>query len=394
MLQMLTLRDCPEEEVMADRLRTSSLSRWILRLASVVLTLGIIAGAGAAVFFGAGSLADRADAREAPAPSPPVSVDVSPLREEESYTVTRRFIGQVEAAREIELSFELGGRLMTLGVEEGDSVYLGQTIATLDTDLLQAEKDSLLASRNAVSAQLDFAELRLERAASLNTRGFASQERLDEAQSARDELQARVAEIDAGLARIEISLDKSNVQSPFDGTVGARQVDPGVTLSPGQPVVSITAAEAPTIRVGLPLDIDLDRLGTVEFEIGDGSFAAHRRSVRPDIDPVTRTRTVIFELNSQQQMVFGRTAVLHLNIEISSTGTWLPISALREGDRGTWTVYVVDEGIVRNALVELIHATADRVFVRGTFNDGALLVQTGAHRLVPGQTVVTNLVED
>ena len=37
--------------------------------------------------------------------------------------------------------------------------------------------------------------------------------------------------------------------------------------------------------------------------------------------------------------------------------------------------------------VELLYADATRAFVRGALPDGALLLQTGPHRVAPGQTV-------
>ena len=42
---------------------------------------------------------------------------------------------------------------------------------------------------------------------------------------------------------------------------------------------------------------------------------------------------------------------------------------------------------MRNASVELLHAEATRAFVRGTFPPEAQLIDTGAHRVVPGQAV-------
>jgi len=38
-------------------------------------------------------------------------------------------------------------------------------------------------------------------------------------------------------------------------------------------------------------------------------------------------------------------------------------------------------------VVEVVHAEADRVFVRGTLRDGERVVATGLHRIVPGLLV-------
>ncbi len=63
--------------------------------------------------------------------------------------------------------------------------------------------------------------------------------------------------------------------------------------------------------------------------------------------------------------------------------------ALTQGDQGLWGVYVIDdESVVNRRLVELIHTEANRVYARGTLADGDWVVDSGVHRIVPGQKVL------
>ena len=51
---------------------------------------------------------------------------------------------------------------------------------------------------------------------------------------------------------------------------------------------------------------------------------------------------------------------------------------------------VVEDGArhrVERRQVEVVHAAADRAFVRGALRTGERVVTTGIHRLVPGQRV-------
>ena len=122
------------------------MSRWIL---SGTLTLIVIAGAVAAVMFGAAALANRsADAPE-PAAAAMTRVAGETLQRQDSYRVGREFVGQVEARATVDLSFELGGRLVSLLVDEGDEVAAGQVVASLDTALLEAEETRQRAARAA-----------------------------------------------------------------------------------------------------------------------------------------------------------------------------------------------------------------------------------------------------
>ncbi|MEJ6394247.1 efflux RND transporter periplasmic adaptor subunit [Gymnodinialimonas sp. 2305UL16-5] len=372
---------------MADVTERSFLRRAARFVVNVTLTMAVVAVSGFAVVFGSEFLADRAEASAATNTAERIPVEVTDLTLLDGYSVPRHFVGQVEATASVALSFELGGRLSELLVDEGAQVEAGQLLARLDTSLLLAERERLEATRAATSAQLVLAESRLARATALRAEGFASEEALDQARATRDELLSRIQETDAAIGTVAINLEKSEIFAPFDGRVGRRNVDGGETLSAGSPVLTLIETAAPQLRVGLPLAIDLDLLEHVEISVDGVSYPARLMHVRPDIDPVTRTRTAIFAIEAETAPIFGQTATLVLETPIEAVGTWLPLDALQEGLGGIWTVLVVDDGVVRMAAVEILHTEATRAYVRGTFQPGAQLINSGAHRVVPGQQV-------
>ena len=79
-------------------------------------------------------------------------------------------------------------------------------------------------------------------------------------------------------------------------------------------------------------------------------------------------------------------------------GVWVPALALSEGVRGLWSVYVVvDDGegaSIARKDVEIIHIGNDRMFVRGTLQDGDRVVAAAPFRFVPGQKVNVTEVLD
>ncbi|MEM9268828.1 MAG: efflux RND transporter periplasmic adaptor subunit, partial [Pseudomonadota bacterium] len=323
-----------------------------------------------------------------PEAAPPTPVSVALLTQEEGFEIARAIVGQVEPRKTASISFELAGQLDQIAVDEGESVSAGQVIATQDTDLLEAEKTRALASRDATQAQLDFALQTVERSSALSARGFASQERLDQAVATRDELTSRIAEIDANLRSIDIQLEKSVLTAPFDGQITRRMVDGGEALSPGQMVVELVETGVPQLRVGLPLTLTEEALSQVSVLVDGVTFPATLASVRPDIDPVTRTRTALFDVTSQTPLVFGQTATLQLQVTVDQPGVWMPLRSLKEGARGQWTILVVDEqNVVRTATVEVLHTQSDRVFVQGSFPSGTRLILEGPQRVAPGQQV-------
>ncbi|MEL6643289.1 MAG: efflux RND transporter periplasmic adaptor subunit [Pseudomonadota bacterium] len=372
---------------MSDAKTPSRARRLALRIASAGMTLLVIAGAGVAVFLGSNTLAERAAASQPTGVADITKVAVTPLTLEQGYTVPRRFVGQIEAGANVDLSFELGGRLIDIAADEGDLVSEGQVIARLDTAILQAEAARLQSSRAATEARLTFATSQLERTQRLRDQGHVSAAALDQAQATYDELTNAMAEIEAAAASVAININKSVIRAPFAGQIGNRLVDAGTTLAAGQPVLTVIETSAPRLRVGLPLSIDTNQLANTQIEIEGDLMPATLIQLRPDIDPVTRTRTAVFEIGDDAVPAFGATAALVVEAPVQEAGAWIPIDALQEGARGFWTILVVDDGVVRNASVELLHAEETRAFVRGTFEAGAQLIDRGAHRVVPGQSV-------
>lgn len=367
--------------------------RFVVWIFSLALTLSIVGGAGMAVFYGQDWLQARAAAQPEPEAAPLVSVSVRALEQEDSYSQTRYFVGQIEPQKTVSASFELAGQLARIDVDEGDAVTKGQLLAKQDVDLLEAERTALLSSREGTQAQLDFNMQQVERATALLDRGFASQERLDAAIATKDELTARIREIEANLASVEIRLEKSELRAPFDGRITQRFVDGGEALSPGQAVLQVIETTAPLVRVGVPLGLDEATLRGTEVIVEGQAYAADLVTLRPDIDAVTRTRTALFALQEAPAFAFGRTAQVAVETQVSTQGTWVPIDSLKEGTRGQWTLLVLNEDdVVERATALILHAESDRVFVQGSFPNGTRMIESGTQRVVPGQSVTPTLV--
>ncbi|MEM6739243.1 MAG: efflux RND transporter periplasmic adaptor subunit [Pseudomonadota bacterium] len=367
--------------------RPSLLMRLVSGTVSFTLTLAVIGGAGIAVWQGSALLAERAAAAEPPEASPALPVEVRPVVMEESYRVERRFLGEVQAAQASDLSFELGGQIVELRVDEGQSVRQGDVIARLDTALLDTDTARLTAGRAALAADLDAAERRLVRQLELQQRGFSPEEALDQARATVDSLVARIAETDASIEAVAVRRDKALLRAPYDGQVAARLVDTGATVAGGAPVLRLLESDKVEIRVGVPSWVDVAPGTTWDVEIAGQRQTATVRALRPDIDPATRTRTALLQLDTVD-VPFGTIASVHVPREIVEPGTWIPRTALREGAPGVWTVMVIDEEQrVRPAIVEILHAEADALYVRGGLSEGAPLITGGPHRIAPGQRV-------
>ncbi|MCC6006542.1 MAG: efflux RND transporter periplasmic adaptor subunit [Rhodobacteraceae bacterium] len=378
---------------MTDREKSGSRTA-LRRGVTLTLTLAMIGGAGAAVLAGRVFLS----AATAPGPAsfaPRTAVGVMQVVLNEGYTVTRRFTGQVEAAARTDLGFEFGGRVTEILVEEGDLVPAGAILARLDTSALIPERAALEAELAALAADAELARLTLARNDVLTARGVRSVAAQDDARLALARVEAGMAATRARIAGVDVRLDKSELVAPFAARIGARLADPGQTAAAGQTVLVLFDAAPARARVGLPPDLaaTLSPGDAVAVEIGGTAYSATIRQIRPDLDPSTRSRSVVLALPAAAAPVLGDTVALIMEHSVATTGFWAPLSALREGVRGSWSVMALeataDGDRTLPAAVEVIHTEGARVFLRGHLPPGGRIVAAAPDRVAPGQLVLT-----
>ena len=376
-------------------------ARGILRGAGrVALTLAFMGAAAALGVAGYDVIATRASAIQGPPPAPRTAVAPQALRLTDEVTVTRRFTGQFEAKQETPLSFEEGGTIAEVLVREGDTVAEGAVVARLDTRLLEAERARLEASRAALEAQAELARRTNARQQSLLSDGHVTQQRVDETSLGLTRLEASLVEIDAAIAAIDVRLSKAVIRAPFAGRIGARMLDEGAVAGPGMAVVTLLEDAPARFRVAIDpgLAERLEPGAEVRIETRGRTLVARLAELAPDLDAATRARLAFFDIDPEAEAPPSRASgdvVLHDTR--TERGAWVPVSALRQGPRGAWTLLVVSETqagpVVAVEAAEILHLDGERAYVRGSFADGARYLPDGTHRVVPGETVLIDEAE-
>lgn len=370
-------------------------ARAMLNAGRTALTLAVFAAAAGAGVAGYAALSERAAATETPDPAPLTAVAADVLRIEHSVTLPRRFVGQFEAPQEVALGFEEGGTIAAVLVREGDSVARGAVIARLDTRLLEAETARLTASRAATAAEAELARRTHERNRALVADGHVTQQRIDETSLRLAQLSAALAEIDAALSALEVRISKAVIRAPFAGRVGVRHLDDGAVAAPGAGVVTLLEDGPARFRVALDPALAL-RLApgvSVEIETANARLPARLAELAPELDPATRSRLAFFDLAPGADAPPARaTGEVVLSDTRDAVGAWVPLSALRQGPQGVWTLLTLTDGddgraTVAQEAAEILHLDEGRAFVRGSFEDGTRYLPAGTHRVVPGETV-------
>ncbi|NET47919.1 MAG: HlyD family efflux transporter periplasmic adaptor subunit, partial [Merismopedia sp. SIO2A8] len=418
---------------------------WSLVLTGVIaLSAGLVVGLpklellGQLELFGRQAIADTEDE------STFLTVEATRLSPESTYSITRTYTGQVAALRSSEIGFENGGTLVWVGVDRGDRVTKGSPLARLDTRNLEARRAELVAQKNQAVAvltelqrgprqedinaaeatvrdledQLELERIRESRREYLANEGAISQEALDEvsfganaledrldaARSQLEELrtgtrperiaaqEAAVQQLSASIANLDVTIEKSTIFAPFTGVIGERQQDEGTVVGTGQAIVRLVEAAQPEVEIGIPSDsLPTLPIGSSQVvEIDSDRYTTTVQTVLPELDPTTRTRTVILAVTGVSdtavdsrplplgQIAPGQVARLNLQNTIQESGYWLPTTALVQGEKGLWNAYALvpdtEEFSSQNSqssiyqierrIVEVLHTEGDRVFVQ------------------------------
>lgn len=335
----------------------------------------------------------RARAEAPPNAPAPISVATEAIHYIDGYTVTAHFAGRLEPARQTRLAFERAGRVTEVLLEEGDQVNRGAVVARLDTAKLRAERHRLLAQRKELQARQALGKATLRRQHALAAKGWQTAQRHDEARFKLAEISASIERLDAAIASIDVDMEKSILTAPYAGHIAARLIDEGAIVDAGAPILDVLETAARHVRIGVSVEAaqSLENGRFYRLNASGTDFQGRLISKRPDLQTGTRTITVLLEALGAENVPFGEIVELMLDRKITVEGSWLPLSALSEGDKGLWSVLTVENrdgtlAIGREA-VEVLHVDAGHAFVRGTIADGAKIVVNGTNRIIPGQNV-------
>ena len=278
----------------------------------------------------------------------------------------------IVTANDVIVSPQIGGRLSQLFAAEGDSVTLGQAIATLEPSELQADRAFFQHSAEALASQLDalqsdlmageaqlseakanleHAKQVLDRNATLLKAGSATREEMETAQTGVQVAEARVDAANRQVAarrsalaamrrqqdaagaqtdKADVRLGYSEIAAPIDGTVMSRAARVGEMVAAGQPIITLVNPDSlwvradieetyiERVRIGDQLTVRLpsgaELPGTVIYRSVDADFATQR--------DVSRTKRDIktFELrlrvdNKDRRLAVGMTAYVILPLK-------------------------------------------------------------------------------
>ncbi|MBK5910067.1 hypothetical protein CCR85_00980 [Rhodothalassium salexigens] len=351
---------------------------------TISIRLGLLALAAATL----GACGDQGEpSAEALASAPPRPAKVMTVSDA-GIARARRFTARVEAVQTVDLSFQVGGRLVDLPILEGRVVEAGGLIAGLD------QADFRRAVREA-EVTLSLRRKEYARKKELNARNVVSDQALDEAEAARD-----LAEVALDNARQR--LDYTTIAAPFDALISQRLVDNYTNVQLGEPVARVQDVSELRLVFDVPealvATVTKGRVAGVEaeFAFAPGQrFALVYRENATEPNDATQTYRVEFAMARPDNGLtilpgMTGTVIVHLLPADTEPGArvMVPVSALGSTAGGDFRVWLVDdENRVRPRAVSVGPVIGDHVAVTDGLIGGERIVTAGVQALRDGMEI-------
>src|SRR5580658_1036846 len=306
----------------------------------------------------------------------------------EAQSPERSFVGTIRPRIETDMGFRVPGKVAKRLVEVGQTVDVGQPLATLDEIDLRLQAEQAEAEFRAATGVLAQAAAAEQRAKDLRVKGWATDAQMDQAKATADEARARLNRAERSVELTNNSLSYATLVADTRGVVTATLIDAGQVVASGQTAIRVARFAEKEAVVAIPetlLARAKDGVASVTlWSEPDRKYAAKLREVAPSADPATRTYLAKFSLpDAGEQVSLGMTATLTLSDPKTERVARVPLSALfSEG--GDPSLYIVDAGgeVALKPVVVKSYGSSDVVITGGVDEDSKVVV-LGVQKLDP-----------
>jgi RND family efflux transporter MFP subunit len=304
------------------------------------------------------------------------------LLEPRTLSGEQTYLGTFEPVRENKIAAESQGKVVGVGVAEGQFIKQGQLIAKLDEEMLNLQLEALQINQESNQKDLNrYTEL---------SKGDA----IAGVQVEKAEIGTRANAVQ--IKQVKEQIARTRIVAPFSGVVTMRMFDLGSVLALGAPLVQLTDISSLKLAISVPerdvtkfkngqtMQVTTDALPGLQF-----SGKVTEIAVKGDVSH-NFTVKILVRNSSGNQLRAGMYGSVVRNQNLSNNALAIPREALL-GSAKSAQVYVVENGkavlksfqagMLTEEYVEVIAglSTGQKVVVRGQVNlkDGSNVLEKG-----------------
>jgi multidrug efflux system membrane fusion protein len=320
-------------------------------------------------------------------------------------------LGTVTPYMSVTVKARVSGELEPVKFTEGQQVRQGETIMVIDPRPYQAALDQAKGTLAHDQALLKDAQAEFGRYKALFDAGVVSKESMQSYEAAQGQYEGAIASDKAMIETAQLQLNWCSIQSPINGKIGLRLVDPGniitanttnlVIINQLQPIaVYFTVPEDKLPQVLQKLAAE-KRMPVDAYDQGDTQKLASGYLLTTDnqIDTTTGTAKLKAVFDNKDQALFPNQFVnIHLVLENRPNALVVPSAAIQSGNQGAF-VWVVDTDAAKQTStariqpVKVALAEGQVTILDSGLTAGQNVVVDGADRLKPGQNVTISVAK-
>ena len=336
----------------------------------------------------------------------PVPVQVT-AAEQRPMPIFLTALGTVMPYMSVTVKSRVNGELQPVKFTEGQQVRQGETIMVIDPRPYRAALDQAKGNLAHDQALLKNAQAQYARYKALFNLGVVSKEAMQADEAAQGQYQGAIEADKAAVETAQLQLNWCTIQSPINGRIGLRLVDPGnivtanttnlVIINQFQPIaVYFTLPENQLPQVLRKMAAE-KRLPVDAYDRGDVQRIAGGLLLTADnqIDTTTGTAKLKAVFDNVDQSLFPNQFVnIHLVLEDRPNAVVVPSAAIQLGLQGAfvWTIDTDAKGVATARIqpVKVALAEGQVTILDSGLEPGQNVVVDGADRLRTGQIVTVS----
>ena len=311
---------------------------------------------------------------------------------EAKYQPTRAYVGTFAPWVEAKVGPQLvSAYLDAVLVRPGAVVKRGDVLATLDCKSSGAAAQAIAMQARAIDARQRALADEAARTQGLLDGGFVSPNEAEQKVAQSDEQRAQLLATQAKLLGTSLEVADCILRAPFDGEIGARWLDPGAFVHPGDAIVSVVDRSTVRFVADVP-ESDFNVVapgheGTMHVFATEIDLPARIARRAPAADPSTRTVHAEVDLaDAERKIPVYTTGELRVPVGDPQPATELPLAAttIRGQKVG---VFVVDGDTAHSKTYAYVGESGGSAYVDPSLAAGTPVVVEGRALLSNGDRV-------
>ncbi|WP_417352377.1 efflux RND transporter periplasmic adaptor subunit [Flavobacterium alkalisoli] len=314
--------------------------------------------------------------------------------------IYEEYTANLEGQQNVEIRPKVTGFIQKVYVDEGQEVKKGQLLFKLETQTLSQDAA-------AAKANVDAAQVEVDRLKPLVDRKIISNVQLETAK-------AKLAQAQASYSSVAANIGYATITSPVNGVVGGLPYKEGSLVSATMQDPLTTVADTKVMRAYFTMNEKQMLDFTREFEgnslakkiantpdvnllLVDGSVYEEKgriRTVNGLINPQTGTTEFRAEFpNPQSILRSGSSGVVQLPIQ-KKNAILVPQNAVMDM-QGKQMIYIVNkDNTVKSTIIQVATTSGLNYIVTDGLNPGDVIVVEGATKLKDGQQIVPQSIKE